>query len=384
MAITRPRTCAILSLLLITCGCDELKRAPSVSPSPSPSAPATSASAPAVPDASVGWGEPGAEFLRCSPFAVFMHADTPYRLMKGKSIDRETDVHLSLERIRKGKVGAFASVLFVPTKYHEQGTVHYCTQATKKVDAMLAEHASSLRPGLRVEDFEINWKAGHVTVFRTIEGSWCFQRKLDALDSYYALGVRMIGLTWEGDHDFATSWLDYSGTGLTPLGRKAVERMNELGIAVDVSHMSDRAIEDVLSIAKGPVFATHSNARAVCNHPRNLKDDHIRRIAATGGVIGMNFYPLHLRKTGKATLQDVISHIRHVREVGGINAVGLGSDFDGITRGPEGLETPAELPNLRRALQEGGMSDADIAAIFGGNFLRAMRGVEQTAAKLAK
>lgn len=312
---------------------------------------------------------------------MLMHADTPLRLLKGKRIDREDDVHVSLPRADKGQVSAFAAVLFVDLAHHESGAEAYCKRATERIDRDLADHADRLRVGLRSRDFRDNWRTGHHTWFRTLEGSWCLLGRVETLDHYYATGVRMIGLTWHDDHAFATSHGYRGPVGLTDLGRRAVRRMNELGIAVDVSHMSDRAVDDVLAASRAPVFASHSNARALCDDSRNLTDDHIARIAKTGGVVGINFYTAHLRKGGRATLQDVVRHIEHIRDVGGIGSVGLGSDFDGIPRGPEGLETAAQLPALRRALSERGFSDADVAAIFGGNFLRAFEQVERFAGR---
>ncbi len=308
---------------------------------------------------------------------MLMHADTPYQLLKGKRMGARQDVHMSLDRVRAGRVSAFAAVLYVDGKYHEGGAPAYCRRATARIDAVLDEHADRIRPALRVQDFEKNWRSGHHSWMRTVEGSWCLQGEVDAIDRHHAAGFRMIGLTWRDDHDFATSWSYHGHTGLTNLGRAAVKRMNDLGIAVDVSHMSDPAIEDVLSVSRTPVFASHSNARAVCDHPRNLKDDHIRAIAKTGGIVGVNFYPMHLRKDGNASVADVIAHIRHIRDVGGLPCVGLGSDFDGIRRGPRGLSSAADLPNLRKALQDDGVDEQEIAAIFGGNFLRAMAEVER-------
>ena len=324
------------------------------------------------------WGKPGAAYQQGAPFTMLMHADTPLRLLKGKRIDREADVHVSLPRADKGQVSAFAAVLFVDVANHDSGANAYCKRATERIDRDLATHADRLRVGLRTRDFRDNWKTGHHTWFRTMEGSWCLLGRVKTIDHYYATGVRMIGLTWQGDHDFATSSVYRGSVGLTALGRRAVQRMNELGIAVDVSHMSDRAVEDVLSLSKAPVFASHSNARALCDVRRNLTDDHIARIAKTGGIVGVNFYPPHLRKSGTATLQDVVRHIEHIRDVGGIESVGLGSDFDGIRHGPAGLESAAQLPALRRTLSERGFSQADIAAIFGGNFLRAFEQVERS------
>jgi membrane dipeptidase len=365
---------------LLLVACLWLTACPSKAP-PDAAVEASASASVAVPVASASakdptWGPPGAPLDKDAPFTFLMHADTPYQLMKGKRIDAPQEVHLSLDRMRAGHLAAFAAVLFVEKKFHEQGAAQYCKRATEKVDAVLASRASDLRPATSTAEFEANWRSGHRSLFRTVEGSWCLHGKT-AFEDLHASGVRMIGLTWEGDHDFATSWVDYGHVGLTTRGKQAVTRMNELGIVVDVSHMSDRAVDDVLAVAKAPVFASHSNARAVCNHPRNLKDDHIRAICASGGVIGVNFYPLHLRKSGKANLSDVVAHVRHLRDVGGLGCVGLGSDFDGIARGPEGLETPADLPNLRKALVDDGFTSDEVAAIFGGNFLRALGGVEK-------
>lgn len=367
----------VLSFLpfLVACPPQEDPRAEPARPTIAPVVTPSASTAPAA--SSVAWGPSGAAFLADTPFTMLMHADTPYQLLKGKRIDRETDVHLSLTRIRKGKLAAFAAVLFVDGKYQKEGALSYCNRAVERVDTVLREHSDLLRPALGVGDFETNWKSGHASVMRTMEGSWCLDGRIGSIDAYHAKGFRMIGLTWQDDHDFATSWTYHGPTGLTALGKKAIARLNQLGIIVDVSHMSDRAIDDVLAEAKAPVIASHSNARAVCDHPRNLTDEHIRRIAATGGVVGINFYDLHLRKAGRAKLQDVVRHIVHVRNVGGLDCVALGSDFDGISRGPEGLETAAELPNLANALRAEGFKGEEIAAIFGGNFLRALRSVEE-------
>lgn len=348
-----------------------------------PVASTASAAANAPAEGETSLGEPGADYLRHGPFTMLMHADTPYRLMQGKSIDRESDVHLSVPRIRRGGVGAFSAVLFVEGRYQRKGAADYCARATSKIGQVIEQHADLLAAGRSADDFVRNWRAGRTTVLRAIEGSWCLGGRVEAIDEQYALGVRMIGLTWEGDHEFATSWADSSGKGLTELGRRAVERMNQVGIIVDVSHMSNASVNDVLSIARAPVFASHSNARALATVPRNLNDDHLRRIAQSGGIIGLNLYPPHLRAKGNATVADAVAQIRYLRDLVGIQAIGLGSDFDGIAQGPAGLETAGELPNLRAALAESGFSADDIAAVFGGNFLRALRNVELQAIKLS-
>ena len=155
--------------------------------------------------------------------------------------------------------------------------------------------------------------------------------------------------------------------GLTPLGREAVEEMCRLGIAIDVSHASDRAIDDLLKYSARPLFASHSNARAVYNSRRSLPDEHIRAIAAAGGVIGVNFFHQQLCGDGVACVQDIIRHIRHITDVGGPHACVLGSDFDGMTQYPRDLKDSSDFPKLGRALQTAEFSDEEIHRIFYGN-----------------
>ncbi|OQB16629.1 MAG: Membrane dipeptidase (Peptidase family M19) [Deltaproteobacteria bacterium ADurb.Bin207] len=330
-----------------------------------------------APQASTVTSVPSAPLEPEFPFiTMLMHADTPYQLMKGKNIGNETAVHLSLPRLRQGKIDAFSAVLFVESASQNENTALYCQRATKKIDALLEDHSGLLRLALTPEDFKTNRYSGHISVFRTLEGSFCLRHGIYRIEDLYASGIRMIGLTWENDHDFATSWVYHGPIGLTERGKNAVVRMNHLGIIVDVSHMSDRAIDDVLAISQAPIVASHSNARSVCPHPRNLNDAHIRAIAEKGGLIGVNFYPPHLVQSGKATLAHVVQHIRYLRDVGGIGCVGLGSDFDGISKGPSGLETAAELPRLRETLLAEGFSEPEVAAIFGGNFLRLFNKVQ--------
>jgi membrane dipeptidase len=197
----------------------------------------------------------------------------------------------------------------------------------------------------------------------------------------------MIGLTWRADNRLAMSWENGGDHGLTPLGEAAVRKMIELGVLVDVSHMNDASIRGVLDIAaqmKAPVVASHSNCRALCNHPRNLPDDLIKRIADSGGVIGVNFYSPFLRAGGAAAIADVVRHLAHLRDVGGIGCAALGTDYDGLeSRQPAELKTAAGLVRLRQSLKQAGFSDVDIAAIFGGNFVRALTLAENRAGEIA-
>ncbi|MGH9659079.1 MAG: dipeptidase, partial [Bryobacteraceae bacterium] len=187
----------------------------------------------------------------------------------------------------------------------------------------------------------------------------------------------------------STAWAGSAGTysrpieeperGLSNLGRDVVREMNRLGMIVDVSHVSDKTFWDVLETSRAPVFASHSSCRALSNVRRNLSDEMIAALAKKGGTVQINFACQFLSASGKATIADVVAHIDHAVKIGGVDAVGIGSDFDGIQCAPAGLDDVGKFPNLTRALLEKGYSDAAIRKIYGGNVLRVMRAVEKAA-----
>jgi membrane dipeptidase len=257
---------------------------------------------------------------------------------------------------------------------------------------------------------------GHIAALMGVEGGHAIENSLAKLDSLYRLGVRYMTLTWNNGNDWAGSSLDPRRSGgLTAFGRRVIRRMNELGMLVDVSHVSDATLRDVLATTTRPVIASHSSCRALSHHPRNLTDEQLRAIAKNGGVVGINFYPVFLddhfrhqyeelrrrlapqidsiraRYRGRPgesafevdklvgaqaaeldvpTIDRLVDHIEHAVQVMGIDHVGLGSDFDGISVLPVPLKDASSLPELVRALGARGMSDADVRKILGENFLR--------------
>jgi membrane dipeptidase len=218
-----------------------------------------------------------------------------------------------------------------------------------------------------------------------IEGGHAIEDSLRLLRNFHALGVRYMTLT----HNIHSNWADSAAqpakhNGLTAFGREVVREMNRLGMMVDVSHVSDKTFWDALETSGAPVFASHSSCRALCDVPRNMTDAMISAMAKKGGVIQINFNCGFLVKKpagGKdsATLADAVAHIDHAVRVAGIDAVGIGSDFDGIECVPSGLEDVSKFPALARALAAKGYSADDIRKIYGGNTLRLMRAVEKAA-----
>ncbi|MBV8572858.1 MAG: membrane dipeptidase, partial [Acidobacteriaceae bacterium] len=194
------------------------------------------------------------------------------------------------------------------------------------------------------------------------------------------------------------NWADSSTdtavhNGLTDFGKQVVREMNRLGMMVDISHVADKTFWGALETSQAPLIASHSSARSVTNVPRNMTDDMIRALAKKGGVIQVNFYCSFISQKAadapknapvRAALADVVAHIDHIRQIASIEAIGIGSDFDGIDCAPEGLDDVSKFPNLTRALLEKGYTPADIKKIYGGNTLRLMRQVEKVAAEIQR
>ncbi len=198
----------------------------------------------------------------------------------------------------------------------------------------------------------------------TVEGGEAIEAFIPNLHILRRLGVRAMTLTWNDANRLAYPAAKKMKKGLTPLGKEVIREMCRIGVAVDLAHLGDPGIDDVLSIATRPVFASHSNARALCGAPRCLRDEHIKAIAAQGGVIGVNFYHKQLTEEKIATIEDVIRHIAHIVEVGGVNCAALGSDFDGMNRYVEGLETSAGYPLISERLLALGLSEKEVERIM--------------------
>jgi len=183
----------------------------------------------------------------------------------------------------------------------------------------------------------------------------------------HRLGVRAMTLTWNENNELSGAAMGKGNKGLSAIGRDIVDEMCRLGVAIDVSHLSDRGIEQILSRATRPIFASHSNARSVCDHPRALSDGLIRDIAGQGGVIGVNFFYQQLTQNAEACIDDIVRHIARIAEIGGVGCCAIGSDFDGMTQYPRDLRNSRDFPALLDALSRAGFSEAEIRRIAYGN-----------------
>jgi membrane dipeptidase len=232
-----------------------------------------------------------------------------------------------------------------------------------------------LVPVTRYEEIVEAKKQGKAAGMLSIEGADVIEGRIEMLSVFYRLGVRMVGLVHSLRNQLADGVTDRrTGGGLSELGVQAVEELDLLGVVIDVSHLNDEGFWDVIEHTKNPVIASHSNTRAVCDHPRNMTDEMIEALAANGGVMGMNFAPMFVHKTD-ATLEGVVDHIDHIVDLVGPDHVGLGSDYDGIPYTPRGLEDVTKVPDITRELIKREYTDEDIKKMLGGNHLRLFKTV---------
>ncbi|MCW6076526.1 dipeptidase [Clostridium sporogenes] len=224
------------------------------------------------------------------------------------------------------------------------------------------------------EDINKNLSNNKISAFLTIEEGTALEGSLYNLRNFYRLGVRLITLTWNFPNEigFPNCKKEFMNKGLTAFGLKVVEEMNKLKIIIDVSHLSDGGFYDVAKHSKSPFVASHSNARAITNHPRNLTDDMIKILSNKGGVMGINFEKTFLGQSEEGKISEMIAHIRHIRNVGGIDVLCIGSDFDGIET-PSEIKSSNEIEKLISALKKDGFHENEIEKILYKNALRVIK-----------
>ena len=307
---------------------------------------------------------------------VDMHCDTISELGASESL-RKNSKHVDLLRMKEAGYFLQNFALFV----NKQTYPNVKTRVLELLECYqteIAQNSDLIAPMTCMADLEENKRHGMMSSMLTIEEGGALEGSVDTLKEFYAKGVRMITLTWNYPnelgypHGYNEKSSPYERFGLTYCGCDIVEAMESLGVIVDVSHLSDDGVTDVLKCTKKPFVASHSNARAICPMSRNLPDDLIRELACRGGVMGLNFYPPFLGDEG--TIRSVIHHAKHIVNVGGIEVLGLGSDFDGID-GQKDLTGAQDMPMLAEAFAKSGFSEADIDKIFSKNVLRVYQDV---------
>src|SRR5580700_8388208 len=338
---------------------------------------------------------------------LIAHADISQRLSFG---------HVDLPRLREGGMKAPFFALWVPVYYQGAEAVRRTLELRDAMQSVLDAHPDQIELATNAAAIERIVKSHKIAAFLALEGGHQIDDDLAVLREYYRRGIRAMTLTHFRNNNWADSSTDTpKHNGLTDFGKDVVREMNRLGMIVDVSHVSDKTFYDALSVTNKPVILSHSSCRSISDIPRNVTDDMLRALAKNGGVIGINFGEGFINpkdaealraaiKTlsngpklfGKelddyankdamneieahtkvaATVEDVVGHIDHAVKIAGIDHVGIGSDFDGITGPPNGLEDVSKMPSLIAALLKRGYSDSDIKKIFGENYLRVIRDV---------
>jgi membrane dipeptidase len=320
--------------------------------------------------------------IRKSIPVVDLHCDSLLEIVdKGRNLSRRSDRgHLDVPRMQEGEVEVQCFAAWISPIYYPDRSFGRAKKITDAFEKFVKEN-KGVEQAFNSKDIERINSQGKIAAILVIEGGSALEGKLSNLDYFYDLGVRYITLTWSYSNQIADGVYERfpksrkSNQGLTEFGKEVIKEMNELGMLIDVSHMSETSFWQVVNCSRQPVIASHSSVWELCNHKRNLKDGQIKAIAEKGGVIGINFCPSFLNESGKATLEDVVEHINYVVDLVGIDYVAIGSDFDGIDSTPAGLEDVACFPALTQSLLEEGYSRNEVEKIMGENFLRVFKEV---------
>ncbi len=308
------------------------------------------------------------------PLVVDLHCDTVLRWVDGKATlaRRGRGGHVDLTHLRAGGVGVQVFALYVAPSFGPDRSCERARTLLRACRAELSRHRRGAGLATSVAQIRRLTRAGKVAAVLSIENGDAIEDDLARIAAFYRGGVRMLSLTWNPSNRLADGAMEHRNGGLTAFGRRAVRRMQELGMIVDVSHLSEQSFWDVMKMTRGPIIASHSDAAAIQPHPRNLTNEQIRALAGRGGIIGINFY---LEFLGEPTLERVVAHIDHMARQGGVGCVAMGSDFDGIASTPRGLEDASRFPAISRLLARRGYTPDEIAQIMGGNALRVFREV---------
>ena len=377
--------------------------------------------------------------IQDSAIVVDTHADTPQRFLDEGfdigSTDANDPGHISLDKAKRGNLGAeFFSIWVEP----ETNKGHYAQHTFDLIDSVYeqaARHPDQMMMAFSVDDIEKAHREHKLAALMGIEGGHSIENDIHLLRDYYRLGVRYMTLSWSNTNEWADSSGDINDekvqhhNGLTDFGKQVVLEMNRMGMLVDISHVADKTFWDTIATTKAPVIASHSSSRALVNAPRNMTDDMLKAVAKNGGVVQVNFfngfvdetfrkrvedqskdqaaavqkYVDHLKADGKTVtytdmdrierewmgmiprppLSALVDHIDHIAKVAGVDHVGLGSDFDGVSGAtPQGIDSAADLPKITQALLDRGYSADDIKKILGRNTLRVFREVEKVSREM--
>ncbi len=358
------------------------------------------------------------------------HNDLPWELRKQGSLafDKldiskpQAQLHTDIPRLKQGGLGAQFWSVYVPASTAHDGTALVATlEQIEMVRAMVDYYSDTFEMARTAEDIQRIHRSGKIASLIGVEGGHCIENSLSILRQLYRLGARYMTLTHSDTLQWADSATDESQHGgLTEFGEEVVAEMNRLGMLVDLSHVSPETMRDALRVTKAPIIFSHSSARAIADHPRNVPDDVLRLVAINRGVVMVNFYSVFVVPESAArgvarleyqkelrvkyedekevqaalriwekqhpiepgTIHHLIDHIDHIKKIAGVDSIGIGSDFDGVPVLPAQLQDVSTYPFVTQALLDRGYTEAEILKILGGNVLRALREAEMVAKRL--
>ncbi len=355
--------------------------------------------------------------LENNMFVLDSHCDTPSQILRMRDLSLDNDhAHVDFPKLRRGGVDGAFFALYVPASKDSDDAFEYACRLLDTVEGMLKENKAIAALATSSEEAFENKGKGLFSVFLGLENGSPLGNDITKVKYFYDRGVRYITLCHSLDNQICDSCASIAKRwgGLSPFGKEVVAEMNRLGMLIDVSHISDDAFYDVLRYSNKSVVATHSCCRALSDHPRNMTDDMIRALAAAGGVVQVNFYPVFLdvsfaeklsiitakgetieaefiadpsnslKRAAWNRIQDelmamerpsytlIADHIDHVVSLVGIDHVGIGSDYDGIEVTPSGMEDISMMRKLFEELRRRGYSESDLSKIAGGNFFRCL------------
>lgn len=309
---------------------------------------------------------------------IDLHCDTVSKLMDDNKCGlKKNDFHVDIEKLIKGNCLAQTFALYIDLDVIKN-PYDYCMSMVKKFHEEMDNNKEFIKLATNYDEIMKNQQHNKVTALLSIEEGAVLEGKIEYLNKFYDLGVRMITLSWNHENELCYPHNEekFRKKGLKDFGREVVHTMNELGMIIDVSHISDGGFYDIAEISRKPIIATHSNARAVTNHSRNLTDDMIKVIANCGGVTGINFYHTFLSEDQgvDSKLEYMVNHIKHIHNVGGIDVIAIGSDFDGIESNLD-IKDASEMGKLYDPLKKEGFSEDQIEKIYNKNVLRVIKDV---------
>lgn len=360
------------------------------------------------------------------------HNDLPWTMrQKAASSFKQADIsspqpqfHTDIPRLRQGNVGAQFWSAYVPSETRkERRAAHDTLEQIDLIHRMIKRYPETFEMAATADDIERIHKSGKIASMIGVEGGHSIENSLSLLRIFYGLGVRYMTLTHSDSLDWADSATDEAKSqGLSPFGEEVVLSMNRLGMLVDISHVSQETMDDVLRVSQAPIIASHSSARAIADHVRNVPDDILVKVKQNGGIVMVNYFSGFVvpesakqmtdmfqkrrelkqkfpketnfrreynqwkskQKMKPGTIHDVVDHIDHIVKVAGVEHVGIGSDFDGVSSLPIQLEDVATYPLITQALLDRGYSDQQIKQIMGENLMRVLREAERVAKHLQK